>query len=237
MGHGCQASRRWNTLHCSGFKRADRHTKLMKKNQIPSTSSSSRPVTDINFNTLIESNMKQISKLAGAYAGMTMDSDDEISESESDEDDESDEQLGCGHAFVAHASTTSSIYFDSDSSDDEAPAFCFLAKASRDQVSPKCQKAFDKNVLSENIVYAKLIKMANTQQDALQRLEETLRKSDGLLVEEMEKNQMLAEEHAALSSTFEDLSIRHDSLSVDYEWFSKDFLKRNQEFESPKRIL
>lgn len=130
-------SRKWNALNCTGFKHADRHTKLTKKNDSASTSSSMRPVTDTNPNAVIESNMKRISKLAGAYAGMTMDSEDEISESESDEENEFDRESGHGHAFVAHASSTSSIYFDSDSSDVEAPAFCFMAKASRDQVSPK----------------------------------------------------------------------------------------------------
>jgi hypothetical protein len=67
-------SRRWNALNCTGFKCADRHTKLMKKNDSASTSSTMRPVTDTNPNTVIESNMKRISKLAGAFARVTMDS-------------------------------------------------------------------------------------------------------------------------------------------------------------------
>lgn len=62
-----------------------------------------------------------------------MDSDDEISESGSDEDDVSDKESGCGHAYVARASTTSLNFFDSDSSDDEVPPFCFMAKSSRDR--------------------------------------------------------------------------------------------------------
>ena len=86
----------------------------MKKSDSASTSSSMRPVTDTNPNAVIESNMNMISKLAGAYAGMTMDSKEEISESESDDDNEFCNEQGYGHALVAHASSTSSIYFDSD---------------------------------------------------------------------------------------------------------------------------
>ena len=103
-------SRNWNALKCTRYKREDRHTKLTKKNDSASTSSSMRPVTDANPHAVIESNMKRISKLAGAYAGMTMDSEEEISESESDDNEFSNEQ-GCGHALVTYASSTSSIYF------------------------------------------------------------------------------------------------------------------------------
>ena len=46
----------------------------------------------------------------------------------------------------------------------------------------------------EYIAYAKLVKMAKSQQDELEMLETNLRKAEGLLVEEMEKNQKLIEE-------------------------------------------
>jgi hypothetical protein len=47
-----------------------------------------------------------------------------------------------------------------------------------------------------------------------------------LLVEEMEKNQSLNEEHTTLESWMEELSNHHDFLSADYERLTYDFLKR-----------
>ena len=112
----------------------------------------------------------------------------------------------------------------------------FMAKASRDQVSPKRQKALDKNALSsENIVYAKLIKMANTQQDDLESLEKTLRKSEGLLVEEMEKNQcwqksmLLFYQHSRIYPYVMILS-----QLIMRSCHTRSHLKRNQELESLK---
>ena len=46
-------SNRWKYLHCSGFTRMDRHTKLSKKNEL-SSSSSTRPVTDAKSKATIE---------------------------------------------------------------------------------------------------------------------------------------------------------------------------------------
>ena len=69
----------------------------------------------------------------------------------------------------------------------------------------------------EYIAYAKLVKIAKSQQDELEMLERNLRKTEGFLVEEMEKNQKLIEEQDAFSSTIEDLTNQYDSLSVDYE--------------------
>ena len=53
-------SSRWIYLHCSGFTQVDCHTKLSKKNESYS-SSSTRPVTDVQARATIESNMKRIS--------------------------------------------------------------------------------------------------------------------------------------------------------------------------------
>ena len=66
----------------------------------------------------------------------------------------------------------------------------------------------------EYISYAKLGKIAKSQQDELERLENNLRKTEGLLVKEMEKNQKLIKEQDAFSSTIDDLTNRYDSLSV-----------------------
>ena len=61
-----------------------------------------------------------------------------------------------------------------------------------------------------------------------------LRKTEGLLVEEMEKNQKLMEEHDAFSLTIDDLTNKYDSLSFDFESLSAELLNRNQELESLK---
>lgn len=127
-GMEVKPSKRWKALNCTGFRREDCHTKLKKKNGNPRSSSSSGPVTDFNSHVVIESNMKRMSQLASAYAGMTMDFKDEISESESD-DEELPNKTERGYAFVAHASASSSTKYDSDSNDDEKSKFCFMAKA------------------------------------------------------------------------------------------------------------
>jgi hypothetical protein len=52
-----------------------------------------------------------------------------------------------------------------------------------------------------------------------------------LLVEEMEKNQLLTEDYSALKSRMEELSNRHDFLSADHERLTYDYLKRKHELE------
>ena len=84
------------------------------------------------------------------------------------------------------------------------------------------------------IAFAKLVKIAKSQQVELEKLEKNLSKTEGLLVEEMEKNQKLMEEHDAFSSTIDDLSNKYDYLSVNFESLSNEFLNRNQELESLK---
>ena len=63
-------------------------------------------------------------------------------------------------------------------------------------------------------------------------LETNLRKTEGLLVEEMEKKQKLIEEQVAFSSTLDGLTNRCDSLTLDYENLSDELLNRNQELVS-----
>jgi len=60
-------------------------------------------------------------------------------------------------------------------------------------------------------------------------LERNLRKIEGLLLKEMEKNRKLNEERDAFSSTIEYLTNRYDSLTVDYESLSDELLNMNQE--------
>ena len=119
------------------------------------------------------------------------------------------------------------------SSDDEPIAFCLMAKAWKDQVSAKHQKS-KTAYSSEYIAYAKLVKIAKSQQDELEKLATNIRKTEGLLVEEMKKNQELTEKHNAFSSMIDDLSERYDCLTVDFESLSDELLNQNQELESLK---
>src|ERR1044071_5024665 len=76
------------------------------------------------------------------------------------------------------------------------------------------------------VSYAKLAKIASIQQDELDSLSETIKKSETLLIDEIEKGTTLTNEHAALKEKFDELSSRHDRLSVDYEKLKYIFLQR-----------
>ena len=161
-----------------------------------------------------------------------MDSDEEES-SDSEEVNESDEDSDSGMAGIACASTPASKFFQNHSRDNESPSYYFMAKASKEKVSSKHHKVHssDQYYLDEDD-HAKLIKIANIQQKSLGKIEKTLRKSEGLLVVEIEKNLSLNEEHSTLKSRMDELSTRHDSLLADHESLTYDYLKRNQELES-----
>jgi hypothetical protein len=89
------------------------------------------------------------------------------------------------HGFVAVESTNLPwSESEEESSDDEPNAFCLMAKSSKDQVQTKHRKISSDS--SESIAYIKLVKIAKSQQDELDRLERNLRKSEGLLVKEMD---------------------------------------------------
>ena len=91
-------------------------------------------------------------------------------------------------AGIACASSPATNLFGNPSSDDESPAYCFMAKASKEKVSSKHHKVHSSDQYSsDEDDHAKLIKIANIQQNSLEKIEKTLRKSEGLLVEEMEK--------------------------------------------------
>ena len=108
-----------------------------------------------------------------------------------------------------------------------------MAKASKEKVSSKHHKVHSSDQYSsDEDDHAKLIKIANIQQNSLEKIEKTLRKSEGLLVEEMEKNQSLTEEYSTLKSRMDELSTRHDFLSADHERLTYDYLKRKQELEA-----
>ncbi len=108
-----------------------------------------------------------------------------------------------------------------------------MAKASKEKVSSKHQKVHSSDQYSsDEDDFAKLLKIANIQQNSLEKTEKTLRKTEGLLVEEMEKNQSLTEEYSTLESRMKELSDRHDFLSADHERLTYDYLKRKQDLES-----
>ena len=91
-------------------------------------------------------------------------------------------------AGTACASSPATNFFENPSSDDESPAYCFMAKASKEKVSSKHHKVHSSDQYSSGEDdHAKLIKIANIQQNSLEKIEKTLRKSEGLLVEEMGK--------------------------------------------------
>src|SRR3954462_9781263 len=74
-------------------------------------------------------------------------------------------------------------------------------------------------------------KVKLTELDSLSRI---IKKSETLLINEMEKGQTLTNEHAALKEKFEELSSQHDRLSVDYEKITYEFLQRKMALKKLK---
>ena len=126
-------SNRWKYLHCSGFTRMDRHTKRSKENE-SSSSSSTRLVTNVKASATIKSNMKRISQLNRACADMTLESEEEATDTESD-DEEFHKRIGWSNAFIVYESSKNSL--ESNSDDDAPIAFCLMEKSSKDHVLVK----------------------------------------------------------------------------------------------------
>jgi hypothetical protein len=174
------------------------------------------------------SNQKYTSRKAKAYIGKEMDSDEEES-SDSKEAEDSKEDSDSGMAGIACAARPAS----KASSDDETPAFCFMAKSSKEKESSRNYSIHSSDQFSsDEDDRVKLIKIAKKQQNSLEKLEKTLRKSEGLLVEEMEKNQSLTEEYSTLEARLNELMDRHEFLSADHERLTYEPLKRKQELMS-----
>ena len=132
-----------SSLQC--FKRVDHHTKLSKEITSPSSSSSTRPVTNVKARATIESNMKRMSRLNSACADLTLDSEEEATDTKSG-DEEFYKRIGRSTAFISYESSDNSLEADTDdnaSSDDEPIAFCLMAKSSKDHVSAKHQKSMN----------------------------------------------------------------------------------------------
>jgi hypothetical protein len=232
-----RASRRYDSgnNHGKGKSKSydsddEKKTKKFFKKKDSSSKSSSR--SSSRNPSKSSSNRKNTSRKAKAYIGKEMDSDEEES-SDSEEVDESDEDSDSSMAGIACASTPASKFFENHSSDNESPAYCFMAKASKEKVPSKHHMIYSSDQFSsDEDDHAKLIKIANMQQNSLKKIEKTLRKSEGLLVEEMEKNQSLTKEYSALESRMKELSNRHDFLLADHERLTYNYLKRKQELES-----
>nr|XP_040253658.1 uncharacterized protein LOC120970920 [Aegilops tauschii subsp. strangulata] len=72
------------------------------------------------------------SRKSKASIDKEMDSDEEES-SDSKEADESDEDSDSGMAGIAYTSSPTTNFFGNSSNDDESPAYCFMAKASKEK--------------------------------------------------------------------------------------------------------
>jgi hypothetical protein len=107
--------------------------KFYKKKESSSSRSSSKSSKNPSKSS---SNQKCTSWKAKAYIGKEMDSDEEES-SESEEAEDSEENFDSGMASIACATKPASKTFKGTSSDDETPAFCFMAKASKEKVSSR----------------------------------------------------------------------------------------------------
>nr|XP_020158663.1 DNA ligase 1-like [Aegilops tauschii subsp. strangulata] len=166
--------------------------KFFKKKN--SSSSKSSPRSSSKNPSKSSSNHKNTSRKAKTYIGKEMESEEEES-SGSEEEEESDEDFESDMVGIACASSATTNFFGNPSSDDKSLAYCFMAKASKEKVSSKHHKTRSSDKYSsDEDDHAKLIKIANIQQNSLEKIKKTLRKSEGLLLEEMEKNQSLTEE-------------------------------------------
>src|SRR3954469_15752298 len=103
-----------------------------------------------------------------------------------------------------------------------------MAKSSKVISHSSCDDASDDE---PNKTYAKLAKLSTRQQRALDNVQNSLNKSDDLLIDEMEKSQKLSEESSILQSKFDDLFSRHETLLTNHENLAHEFLMRKQELE------
>src|SRR3954471_8263586 len=187
------------------------------------------------------SSRRSNSHRAKAYLGKEMNSEAEASGSEAESGSRSgsgSESHGvAGLAFASGTASTkaSSTFFTNNSSEDESPAYCFMAKPKVPSMKPNYDSSDCSSYDSDaKISYGKLAKIASIQQDELDSLSRIIKKSETLLIDEMEKGQTLTNEHASLKEKYEELSSRHDLLSVDYEKLTYEFLQRKMALEKLK---
>src|SRR3954470_7389624 len=154
------------------------------------------------------------------------------SRSRSGSGSESDGVVGLAFSSEDASTKASSSFFTNYSSEDETPAYCFMAKA---KVSSS-QASYDTSECSSYESDSKLsyAKLASRQQDELDSLSKTIEKSKVLLIDEIEKGQTLTNAHEALKLKFDELQSRHDLLSADHEKLTYKFLQRKVALENLK---
>src|SRR3954463_1821180 len=124
---------------------------------------------------------------------------------------ESDGVAGLAFASADASTKASSSFFTNNSSEDETPAYCFMAKTKVSSSKASYDTSdFSSYESDSKVSYAKL---ASRQQDELDSLSKTIKKSEVLLIDEIEKGQTLTNEHVALKEKFDELQSRHDLLS------------------------
>src|SRR3954462_9251252 len=125
-----------------------------------------------------------------------MNSEDEASGSEAElgsrsgSGSESDGVAGLAFSSADASTKASSSFFTNNNSEEEIPAYCFMAKA---KVSSS-KASYDTSECSSyesdsKVSYAKLAKLPSRQQDELDSLSKTIKKSEVLLIDEIEKGQ------------------------------------------------
>src|SRR3954469_12031596 len=122
---------------------------------------------------------------------------------------ESDGVAGLAFASAYASTKASSSFFTNNSSEDETPAYCFMAKAKVSSTKASYYTSECSSYESDSKVsyarLAKLAKLAFRQQDELDSLSKTIEKSEVLLIDEIEKGQTLTNEHEALKLKFDEL--------------------------------
>src|ERR1041385_5823413 len=167
------------------------------------------------------------SRKARAYLGKELDSEESGSNPDAEEE-ESEESEGVAGLALATTLVSKSIFSTEESglshvdveAEDTTPAFCFMAKSSKESSYSSSDEPSDEEP-DEN--YAKL---ASKQQRALEKTHISLNKSDDMLVEEMTKTQKFTDESKILQSKLDDLFNRHEALFTDHEKLAHEFLMR-----------
>src|SRR3954468_20660971 len=156
-----------------------------------------------------------------------MDSEESNSDPKA-EVEESEESEGVAGLALATSLVSKSIFNTEESAtqmaledtEETTPAFCFMDKSSKVISHSSCDDASDDE---PNKNYAKLAKLSSRQQRALDKNQNSLNKSDDLLIDEMEKSQKLSEESSILQSKFDDLFSCHETLLTDHDKLSHEF--------------
>src|SRR3954469_5157447 len=215
--------------------RWEKEAKLKKKKKSKDDSSDENSKKKSSRSSKSGSYRNNSSRKARAYLGKELDSKESNSDPEAEEE-ESEESEGVAGLALATTLVSKSIFSTEESATQEiheeaeetTPSFGFMAKSLKVPSQSSCDDASDDE---PNKTYAKLAKLASRQQHALDKVKNSLNKSEDLLVEEMEKSQKLTDESKILQSKFDDLFSRHETLLKDHEKLAHEFLMRKKELE------